>query len=205
MFYRTPRGNLRTTTVAKSSSSSSMNAARPSATRWADDASLSRDYLAGTMKPSDRPGPRRLALLIAFLVLLVAIIVVWQSRSPSTPASTVAGTPTLDASAWPEIHVEPVASTELTWDPRTESDPGADVVISAKGDLFASQLRDWNIVVIDEAGHIVRTIGREGRALVGLSGNDNIAKLAITQDQVPTTGLSAATIPVVRRLPTAIR
>ena len=50
--------------------------------------------------------------------------------------------PTLDPGALPEIHAELVASTELTWDPRTDWDPGADVVISAEGDLFVSQVGD---------------------------------------------------------------
>ena len=114
------------------------------------------------MTPADRPRPRRTALVIASLALLVALIVIWRSSSPSTPASTAEGTPTLDPDAWPEIHAELVASTELIWDPRTDWDPGADVVISAEGDLFVSQVRDWNIVVIDETGDVVRTIGRQG-------------------------------------------
>ena len=65
-----------------------------------------------------------------------------QSRlaSPSTPASTAEGAPTLDPGALPEIHAELVALTELTWDPQTDWDPGADVVISAEGDLFVSQV-----------------------------------------------------------------
>ena len=114
------------------------------------------------MTPADRPRPRRTVLLIASLALLVALIVIWRSSSPSTPASTGEGTPTLDSGAWPEIHAELVASTELIWDPRTDWDPGADVVISAHGDLFALQVEDRNIVVIDETGDGVRTIGRQG-------------------------------------------
>ena len=77
------------------------------------------------MKPADRPRPRRTVLLIVSLALLVALIVIWRSSRPPTPASTAEGAPTLDPGALPEIHAELVASTELTWDPRTDWDPGA--------------------------------------------------------------------------------
>lgn len=114
------------------------------------------------MKPADRPRPRRAVLSIAFLALLVALIVIWQSGRPPTPASTATGAPRLDPAGWPQIHAELVASTELTWDPRTDWDPGADVVVSAERNLFVRQWPDWNIVVIDETGDVVRTIGRKG-------------------------------------------
>lgn len=114
------------------------------------------------MNPPDRPRPRTAVLLIASLALLVALIVIWLSSGPSTPPSTAEGAPTLDPGAWPEIQAELVASTELTWDPRAGWDPGPDVIISAEGDLFVSQWRDWSIQVIDGAGATVRTIGRKG-------------------------------------------
>lgn len=109
-----------------------------------------------------RPTPRRAVLLIALLALLVALVVIRQSGQPSTPPSTAEGAPTLDPDARPEMHLEMVASTELNRDPRTGWDPGADVVISAEGDLFVSQWHEWHILVVDETGDVVGTIGRRG-------------------------------------------
>ncbi len=123
---------------------------------------VSRGYLVDTMNPAGRPRPRTAVLLIATLALLVALIVIWRWSGPSSSPPTTEGAPTLDPGAWPEIQAELVASTELTWDPRAGWDPGPDVVISAEGDLFVSQWRDWSIQVIDGAGATVRAIGRKG-------------------------------------------
>ena len=67
----------------------------------------------------------------------------------------------LDPSAWPEIATDRVASTELTFNAR-RTDPGAQFVISANGDVFVAQWQDRTIQVIGEAGEVIRTIGRSG-------------------------------------------
>lgn len=105
------------------------------------------------------------ALMFAGLALVAVLTVVRRSDPPSAQTSIASGAPeSLDASALPEIHAEPVASTQVPWNPQRDWEPGPDVVISEEGELFVSQEQDWRILVIDEAGDIVRTIGRRGVA-----------------------------------------
>lgn len=110
--------------------------------------------------------PRRLclcAVMFAGLALVAVLTVVRRSDPPSAQTSTASGAPeSLDPSALPEIRAELVASTQVPWNPQRDWEPGADVVISEEGELFVSQEQDWRILVIDEAGDIVRTIGRRG-------------------------------------------
>ena len=125
-------------------------------------ADCSRDLLRprpGLAAPS-QPYPR--ALLTGVLALGAGATASLQSCDPSSPAPTSGNPVTLDPSAWPAIEAERVATTELTFNPRFGADPGAEVVISADGDVFGAQWQDGTIQVIDEAGEVIRTIGRGG-------------------------------------------
>ena len=101
-------------------------------------ADRSRDLLRsgpGLAAPS-QPYPR--ALLAGVLALGAGATASLQSCDPSDPAPTSGNPATLDPSAWPAIEAERVATTELTFNPRFGADPGAEVVISADGDVFAA-------------------------------------------------------------------
>ena len=112
------------------------------------------------LPPPIRPHPR--ALLIALLALVAVATAILQSCDQPDPAPPTSGTPeTLDPSAWPEIEAERVATTELPFNPGG-TDPGAQFVISAEGDVFVAQWQDRTIQVIGEAGEVIRTIGRSG-------------------------------------------
>ena len=97
-------------------------------------------------------------------LLLMALLATatLQSCDPPNPDPVSGARNTLDPSAWPAIAAERVASTELTFNPLFGVDPGADVVISADGDVFVAQWQDGTIQVIGEAGEVTRTIGRSG-------------------------------------------
>ena len=85
-----------------------------------------------------------------------------QSCDPPAPAPTSGAPNTLDPSARPAIAAERLTSTELAFNPLFGVDPGAEVVISAEGDVFVAQWQDGTIQVIDEAGEVTHTIGRSG-------------------------------------------